>query len=179
MAVAEVQPSIGSHVVVGSFTPTRPLAVLDLGSLGDVFDYLDIFHSEFAEVSDRLMCLRMLEQEVAAPIQPAEEAVNQVPAQVLAEYVHAVLGLDGLAYRSTQTGKAPSWGQLHGARLPARARNVVLFGTAALTTSEASDEVPEPGLQFLPESRQVVDIAQIKICYERNFQASYARSKRG
>ena len=179
IAVAEVQPSIGSYVVIGSFTPTRTLAVLDLGSLGDVFDYLDLFHPEFPAVSDRLTCLRMLEQEMALPIQLAEEAVNQVPTQVLAEYVHVVLGLDGLAYRSTQTGKTPSWGQLHGARLEATERNVVLFGAAAMTTKETSDAVPGPGLRFLPESRQVVDITQIKICYVANLHAAYALQKEG
>lgn len=177
IAIAEVQPSIGSHVVVASFTPTRQLTILDLGSLDDVFHYFDIFHPEFAKASDRLTCLRMIEQEMSLPLQPTEDTINQVPTQVLAEYVYALLGLDGLAYRSTQTGKVPSLGQLYGARLHPRERNIVLFGTAAVTTSETSDKVPEPGLRFLRESRQLVDITQIKVCYEQNFQASYAHSK--
>ena len=163
IAVAEVQPPIGAHVVLGAFTPIRPLKVLDLGALGDVFEYSDIFDPQFATASERLTFFRMLEQEISLPIHFTDEPLAYIPTQVIAEYVHNVLRLDGLAYRSSQTGDAPSWGQLYGARLDPIERNVVLLGSAALTTSEQLANGPKPGLEFLPDLKQIVDITQIKI----------------
>ena len=162
IAIAEkMQPSIGGHIVVGSFVPTRPLTVLDLGALGGEFEYADLFDPEFDGVSERLVFLRMLEQEISLPIQPAEDPegpIGYVPTQIVAEYVHGVLSLDGLAYRSTQTGEAPSQGQLFGPRLGPTERNVVLFGGAALTTEEAGPEGVQAGLRLLPEPRQLVNV---------------------
>ena len=179
IAIAEVQPTIGSHVVLGVFTPTRRLTVLDLGALRDVFKYFDIFEPGFAVVSERLMFLRMLEQEVSLPIEPAEDPLGYVPTQIMAEYVHTVLRLDGLAYRSTQTGQLPTWGQLYGPPLEPCERNVALFGAAALTTLEVVPAGWEAGLNFLPEFKQVVDITQIEIHHDRNPQAHYEPPAQG
>ena len=154
IAVAEVQPSIGGYLLVGAFAPTRPIAVLDLGALGDVFDHTGLFDPEFDVVLQRLAFLRMLEREISLPIQPAEEPVGYIPTQVVAEYIHTVLGLDGLAYRSTQMGEAPPWPPICGARQEPTERNVVLFGGAALTAEEGTPEVLEPRLRLLPESRR-------------------------
>lgn len=168
IAVAEVQPSIGNYLLVGAFVPTRPIDVLDLGALGEPFDYTSLFDPEFGMTSQRLLFLRMLEHEMSLPTQPAEDPVAYAPTQVVADYVHTVLGLDGLAYRSTQTGRAPSWGQLYGARQGITERNVVLFGGAALTTEERAPEPLEPGLRLLPESRRLVRVTQMSISYERD-----------
>ena len=168
IAIAEVQPPIGSYVVLSAFTPTRPLTVLDLGALGNINRCVDLFDPEFDVVSERLTFLRMLEQEISRPIQAAEDPLGYLPTQIMAEYVHTELRLDGLAYRSTQTGRVPSGGQVYGARLEPMERNVVLFGAAALTTSEKPGEGREPGLQFLPEARQVVDVTQIEIHYNQH-----------
>ena len=105
---------------------------------------------------------------MSLPIQPAEDPVAYAPTQVVADYVHTVLGLDGLAYRSTQTGRAPAWGQLYGARQGITERNVVLFGGAALTAEERAPEPLEPGLRLLPESRRLVRVTQMSISYERD-----------
>ena len=173
IAIAEVQPPIGTHVVVGVFTPTRPLTILDLGALGDVFEYFDLFEPGFAAAAERLTFFRMLDQEVSLPVRSADEPLAHRPTQCLAEYVHSVLCLHGLAYRSTQTGEVPSWGQLYGPRLDRFERNVVLLGAAALTTSEQPDDGGDSGLEFLPELKQVVDITQIEIHHTKNLQAHY------
>ncbi|MCY3846163.1 MAG: RES family NAD+ phosphorylase [Acidobacteria bacterium] len=173
IASAEVQPPLGTHVVVGVFVPTRPLTVLDLSGLGDVFSYFDLFDPEFNTASERLSFLRMLEQDVSRPPRFSDEPLAYVPTQVIAEYIRDVLRLDGLAYRSTQTGKAPSWGQLYGSPLDPAERNVVLLGAAARTTSEEPVEGSEPGLQFLPEFKQMVDITQIEVHHSPNPQAHY------
>ena len=172
IAVAEAKPSIGGHVVVAPFTPIRELKVLDLGALGDVFNYIDLFDPVFGEVLERVTFLEMLEQEVSLPVQAADDPVGHVPTQVIADYVHTVLGLDGLAYRSTQTGVAPSWGQLSGGRQRAQQRNLVLFGAAARTISEGSSEDLEPGLQCLLDAREVVDVTRIKVSFRSNLHAS-------
>lgn len=173
IAIAEVKPSIGSYIVLGSFVPTRALAVVDFGALGDVLERSDVFDPEFDAISERLVFLRMLEHELSLPIQPAEDPIGYVPTQVVAEYVHVVLGLDGLAYRSTQTGDALQPGQLYGGRQGPMERNVVLFGGAAVTTSEERQDGLQPGLRFLLESRQVVAITRINICYRETFPAHY------
>ena len=173
IAIAEVQPPIGTHVVVGVFTPTRPLTILDLGALGDIFEYHDLFEPGFAEAAERLTFFRMLDREVSLPVKSADDSLANRPTQVLAEYVRSVLGLDGLAYRSTQTGEVPAWGQLYGPRLDRFERNVVLLGAAAWTTSEQPDDAGDSGLQFLPELRQVVDVSKIEIHHRQNLQAHY------
>ena len=173
IAIAEVQPPIGTHVVIGAFTPTRPLTVLDLGAFGDVFEYFDLFQPGFTTASERLTFFRILEQEISLPIQSTDEPLEYIPTQVMAEYVHNVLRLDGIAYRSSQVGAAPAWLQLYGAPLAPVKRNVVLLGRAALTTSEQLEDGSEPGLEFLPNLKKVVDITQIEIRHRLNPNAHY------
>lgn len=169
IAIAEIRPSIGSHIVLSAFTPTRRLTVLDLGALVDVHCYVDLFDPGFDVVSERLTFLRtMLEQEISRPIHPAEDSLGYVPTQIMSEYIHTVLGLDGLAYRSTQKGAAPSWGQVSGPRLEPNERNIALFGTAAMSTMEETADERAPGLRFLPESRQVLDVTRIEIHSAQN-----------
>ena len=181
IAVAEIQPLIGSHVVVGAFVPTRSLAVLDLGALGDPLDYTSLFDPEFDAVADRLTCLRVLDQEISRPLELelADSPAGLAPTQTLAEYVHVVLGLDGLAYRSTQTGRAPSPGQLHGARLGLAERNVVLFGGAAFTAEQTVPEDLMPGLHLLPESVKLVRVTRKRLHYERDPWIHHHRSQAG
>jgi hypothetical protein len=173
IAVAELRPPIGSHVIVGSFAPTRGLRIVDLGVLGDVFEYEDLFSSNFEAVSTRLTFLRMLEQEISLPVQPHHQALEYIPTQVVAEYIRIVLGLDGVGYRSAQVGESPAPGQIIGPRLHPNERNVVLFGVAALTTSEAAPDGLQPGLRFVPDSQQMFDITNIEIRYRNNMWAHY------
>jgi hypothetical protein len=173
IAVAELRPPIGSHVVVGAFVPARSLRVLDLGVLGDVFEYEDLFGPHFDAVSTRLTFLRMLEQEISLPIQPHDQALEYIPTQVVAEYVRLVLGLDGVAYRSAQIGEAPTPGRVFGTGLRPDERNLVLLGAAATTTSENVAEGVQPGLTFVAGSQQMLDITKVEISYERNMWAHY------
>lgn len=173
IAVAEVQPQVDSHVVVGIFNPVRSLEVLDLGAFGNVFDCTDLFDPEFDVVSKRLGFLRILEQEISLPIQSRDEALDYIPTQVFAEYVRFVLGLDGVLYRSAQTGEAPGPGQLYGPVLERSDRNVVLFGAAALATSDPLAEGSELGLEFCTDSQQLLDVTRLEISYNRNMGAHY------
>ena len=167
IAVAETRPPIGSQLVVGAFTPTRPLRILDLGALGNVTDHVDLFDPEFANVSGRFTFLELVEQEISRPIQPHDESLSYVPTQIFAEYLRIQLDLDGLAYRSAQTGEAPSFGQIFGPALEPSARNIVLFGAAALITAESVSEGVEPGLRCDVDSTQVIDVAKVEITYRQ------------
>ena len=173
IAVAEIRPPVGSHVVVGAFTPTRSLRILDLGALGGVFQYADLFSPEFETTSTRLTFLHMLEQEISLPVQPQDELLDYIPTQVIAEYVRIVLGLDGVAYRSAQVGEAPGLGQIIGPQLEPDDRNVVLFGAAAVTEAEPPATGIEPGLRFVPDSQQMLDITKIEVNYQQNMWAHY------
>lgn len=173
IAVAEVQPQVDSHVVVGIFKPVRPLEVLDLGAFGNVLDCTDLFDPEFDIVSKHLGFLRILQQEISLPIQSRDEALDYIPTQVFAEYVRFELGLDGVLYRSSQTGEAPGPGQLYGPVLEPSDRNVVLFGAAALATSDPLAEGSEPGLEFSTDSQQLLDVTRLEITYKRNMGAHY------
>jgi hypothetical protein len=78
IAVAELRPPIGSYVVLGSFAPTGALRIVDLGVLGDPFDYEDMFSSRFEEVSTRLAFLAILEQEMSLPVQPLDQELEYI-----------------------------------------------------------------------------------------------------
>ena len=147
--------------------------MLDPGAFGGVLDCTDLFDPEFDFVSKRLGFLRILEQEISLPIQSRDEALDYIPTQVFAEYVRFVLGLDGVLYRSAQTGEAPGPGQLHGPVLELSDRNIVLFGAAALATSDPLAEGSEPGLEFCKDSQQLLDVTRLKISYKRNMGAHY------
>jgi hypothetical protein len=168
-----LRPPIGSHVVVGSFAPTRALRILDLGGLEEPLDYEDIFGPESEHVSTRFTFLQMLEQEISLPVQPHDQELEYIPTQLVAEYVRVVLGLDGVAYRSAQIGEMPSPNQVAGPKLEPNERNVVLFGAAGVTTSDTAQDGVKPGLAFVPDSQQMLDITKIEVNYCQNMWAHY------
>ena len=150
------------------------MRIIDLSVLGDVFEYRDLFDPTFETISTRLTFLRMLEQEISLPVQPHDEALEYIPTQVVAEYIASVLGFDGVAYRSAQISQLPNPGQIIGPRLHLDERNVVLFGAAAVTASEAAAEGLQPGLRFIPDSQQMFNITRIELLYQKNMWAHYA-----
>ena len=173
-AVAEIRPQVGSHVVVGSFAPSRPLRVLDIGALNHVRDCADLFDPEFDFVSKRLVFLRMLEQEISLPVQfHGDEALDYIPTQVVAEYIRTALKFDGVIYGSAQLGRVPEPGQFFGSLQDSGERNVVLFGAAAITSAEPSPEAVEPGLRFVSRSEQLIDVTKVEIVYRQNMGAHY------
>ena len=54
ICVAELRAPVGSQVVLGAFTPNRALRVLDLGALGRIGEYADLFHPDYKALSERL-----------------------------------------------------------------------------------------------------------------------------
>jgi hypothetical protein len=104
VAIAEVRPSVGSLVVVGSFVPIRPLRLLDLTQLRGLKSPGSVFAPGYKERVSRAQFLRGFHRLVVQPVQPQDEPLEYLPTQAVAEYVRNSLGFDGILYASTQVG---------------------------------------------------------------------------
>lgn len=167
VAVAELRPPIGSHVVCGGFSPTRQLRVLDLAALGGSLQHVDMFSPEYEALAQRIDFLHELESEISLPVQPYDETLAYVTTQVVGEYVAQVLRLDGIIYRSAQVRPTPDTSS--GEPQP---RNVVLFRSAAITEAEGLVE-GLPCLRFVPDSARMFDVTNVQVKYELNMWAHY------
>ncbi|WP_044891140.1 RES domain-containing protein [Myxococcus hansupus] len=118
-ALAEVRPPVGSQVVVGRFSLLRPLRLLDLTVLRDIYVTGSYFDPEFIGKRKHAMFLEHLSQRISMPIMPDDEAIEYLPTQVIADYLASMdaPAIDGIIYPSAQA----SSGQL----------NMVLFHKAA------------------------------------------------
>ncbi len=169
IAMAEVRPPVGSRVVVGTFTPRRTLRVLDLVALRWPREYADIFSAGFDALSKKLVFLSTLQDEISRPIQPYDEELEDLPTQVISEYLANVIGLDGIAYKSAQT---PA--EILATGPASKNRNVALFGTAAMTTAEFdTTDIESAGLQFVEGSQHMFDVTDVRVTYEKNASAHH------
>jgi hypothetical protein len=118
-ALAEVRPPVGSRVVVGKFSLLRPLRLLDLTVLRDIYVTGSDFDPEFIGKRKHAMFLEHLSHRITLPIMPDDEAIEYLPTQVIADYLASMEApsIDGIIYPSAQA----SSGQL----------NIVLFHKAA------------------------------------------------
>ena len=116
--VAEVRAPVGSHVVVAKFELLRPVRLLDFDALAEVYVPGSHFDPDYRERQGRGAFLAHLVREVSMPIMPQDEAFEYLPTQAVAEFLanRTTPRLDGIVFRSTQTGQA--------------GRNVVLFNHA-------------------------------------------------
>ena len=115
---AEARAPVGSDVVVAKFELLRPVRLLDFDALAEVYDEGSHFDPEYCVRHGRWAFLRQLVREVSMPVMPQDEAFEYLPTQAVAEYLaqKASPPVDGIVFRSTQTGQA--------------GRNVVLFNHA-------------------------------------------------
>ena len=127
--VAELRAPVGSQVVVAKFELLRPVRLLDLEALTEIWN-IDASHfdPDYDKLGDRVASLRSLAREICRPVMPQDEAFEYLPSQAVAEYLanKLDLGLDGIIFHSSQTD---------GAR-----RNVVLFNHAC---GVVPDDLPE------------------------------------
>jgi len=137
-AVAEVRPPVGSHVVVGQFTISRPLRLLDLNALADIVpgSGLSYFNPSSKDIVARHDFLRSLCNQLVMPVMPEFEDDGYLITQLVADFLatHAELALDGILFESVQ----------HRGASPEPGRNVVLFNKASRTegsSSHAADRV--------------------------------------
>ena len=115
--IAELRAPVGSQVVVAKFELLRPVKLLDLDALTEIYVEVSHFDPDYVTHTGRAASLRSLAHEICRPVMPQDEVLEYLPFQVVAEYLAYDLGprLDGIIFRSSQTGCG---------------RNVVLFNQA-------------------------------------------------
>ena len=126
--IAELRAPVGSQVAVAKFGLLRPVKLLDLEALTEIWN-IDASHfdPDYYKIEGRTASLRSLAQEICRPVMPQDEAFEYLPSQAVAEYLANKLDtrLDGIIFRSSQTGCG---------------RNVVLFNHAC---GVESDDLPQ------------------------------------
>ncbi len=125
IAVSEVRPPVGSHVVVAKFTVLRPLKVLDLRLLGMVRLKSDssLFDPETVKQATRRDFLRVLTGNIVKPVVPELEDHRYVVTQAITDFLatHSKLNLDGIIFPSAQ----------HPDETDQPGSNVILFNKAS------------------------------------------------
>ena len=106
IAISEVRPPVGSHVVVAQFKIVRPLKVLDLRQLGTVRlkPESSLFDPETIKQATRRDFLRDLTRQIVTPVVPELEDHRYVVTQAIADFLstHPKLNLDGIIFPSAQ-----------------------------------------------------------------------------
>lgn len=127
IAISEVRPPVGSHVVVAQFKVTRPLRVLDLRKLGSIKLKPDasFFDPDTVIQATRNDFLRGLAHEIVMPVVPELEDQRYVVTQAIADFLatHQKLNLDGIIFPSAQH---PEDGPI------TAGSNVILFNKASV-----------------------------------------------
>ena len=127
--VAELRAPVGSQVVVAKFELLRPVRLLDLEALTEIWNInASHFDPDYDKREGRAASLRSLAHEICRPIMPQDEAFEYLPSQAVAEYLANKLDpqLDGIVFHSSQTNGV--------------GRNVVLFNHAC---GVVPDDLPE------------------------------------
>ncbi|QEM07199.1 RES family NAD+ phosphorylase [Mucilaginibacter rubeus] len=103
-ALAEVRPPVGSQVIVGEFTLTRRLKVLDLTALPDIKAEGSIFDPDFAAELERITFLSNLTSILTRPVMPDDEVFDYLPTQAIADFLSSEppFEFDGLLFPSAQ-----------------------------------------------------------------------------
>lgn len=126
IAVSEVRPPVGSHVVVAPFKVIRALKVLDLRQLGAVSLKPDasLFDPKTVKQATRRGFLRGLTQMIVMPVVPEQEDHRYVVTQAIADFLatHPKLNLDGIIFPSAQHSEADAGNP---------GSNVILFNKAS------------------------------------------------
>ncbi|WP_249225516.1 RES family NAD+ phosphorylase [Tardiphaga alba] len=93
--VAELRPSIGDSIAIGTFTTRVPLKVFDF----TVFDERAEDRRHFVEHS-RYDFITQLQTEISRPVRPHERQREYIATQIVAEYLKSFFGCDAIIYRS-------------------------------------------------------------------------------
>lgn len=126
IALAEVRPPVGSFVLMGAFTVTRRLRLLDLEELAQIANDPagSLFDPVTVDQATRRDFLANLTWRLTLPVLPDNEDSAYLITQAIADFLatHKSLNLDGIRFRSAQ--KSGGAAELSG-------RNVVLFHKAS------------------------------------------------
>ncbi|MGJ3288050.1 RES family NAD+ phosphorylase [Klebsiella michiganensis] len=122
-AIPEIRPPAGCNVVCAGFRIIRPLRLLNLPALENVWEGGSYFDPDFINKRAQVAFLRKLSGLMTDPVLPGEEEFRYIPTQVIAEYLadSSQLALDGILYPSVQNPNLS----------PSENYNVVLFHKAS------------------------------------------------
>ena len=106
VALAEIRPPVGSRVVVACFNLIRPLRLLDIEALSDIYVKGSIFDSSYRYRLEKAKFLKRLSSLITLPAMPEFEAAEYLSTQAISDYLAnwAAQDLDGIIYRSVQAG---------------------------------------------------------------------------
>jgi hypothetical protein len=147
--IAEVRAPVGGSVVVGKFDLVQPVQLLDLPALQRVLVTHSHFDPEYLRIAEKCEFLRILAHRFSAPVLPGDEDFAYLFPQVVCEFLSAFVGIDGVAFASSQRG--------------GRGINIALFPKASrleplppgvrtrLTTSFDEDQLPTLSIETPPE----------------------------
>jgi hypothetical protein len=104
--IAEIRAPVGAYVVSGQFEVMRPLRLLDFEALMDIATAGSYFDPEFKHSRDKAEFLKRLAEEMSRPVMPADELLQYLPTQAVAEWLSERFDpkLDGIIFHSSQTG---------------------------------------------------------------------------
>ena len=116
--VAEVRPPVGSRVVLGKFSFSRPVRLLDLDTFSKIYVDVSHFDPDYTVLHGRASFIRSLVAEISKPIMPQDADREYLPTQFVASYLaHKMTPtFDGIIFPSSQTKE--------------NGQNVVLFNHA-------------------------------------------------
>ncbi|MGV8925734.1 MAG: RES family NAD+ phosphorylase [Ewingella sp.] len=128
-AISEIRPPVGCNVVCAKFFLIRPLRLLNLLALEDVWESGSMLDPDFIRKREQATFLRTLTSRIVDPVLPGEEDFSYIPTQVIAEYLaeSPMLALDGILYPSVQLSGTKS----------DESFNVVLFHKASRVRYQA------------------------------------------
>lgn len=105
VALAEVRPPVGSVVVVAKFDLIRPLQLLDITALEDIYESGSIFDSSYVFQLGKVAFLRTLQDHITRPVMPSDELTEYLSTQAVADFLatEANVPIDGIIYPSVQS----------------------------------------------------------------------------
>lgn len=107
-ALAEIRPPVGSRVVIGRFEIIKPIRLLDVHTLQEIFVRGSLFDSGHVREPERANFLARLSERMTLPVMPDDEPSEYLVTQAIAEYLAAKARLDGVMYPSAQVGNRNS-----------------------------------------------------------------------
>ena len=106
VALAEIRPPVGSRVVVACFNLIRPLRLLNIEALREIYVKGSIFDSSYGYRLEKAKFLKRLSSLITLPAMPEFETVDYLSTQAISDYLAnwSAQDLDGIIYRSVQAG---------------------------------------------------------------------------
>ncbi|HDR2351872.1 TPA: RES family NAD+ phosphorylase [Enterobacter asburiae] len=131
IAIAEIRPPVGAHVIVAPFVARKELRVLDISALDAlVYSKKSVFDPQTIKSLERTAFLKTFSHKLTLPVFNNQDS-GYLITQVIAEYlsVSEQFNLDGISFRSTQVKKETT--KVRRRAKKENGHNVVLFSKSS------------------------------------------------